>query len=371
MVTSLASSTQTISVNVGPQHPSTHGVMHLIVELSGEEVCSVRPVVGYLHRGIEKLAEGRTYAQCQVLVDRMDYVSGFCTELAYCRAVETLAGIEVPERAEYLRTLLAELQRLASHFVWFGSYGLDLGAWTPFIYCFIEREMLLDLFEELCGSRMMPNFLRFGGVREEVPGGWLERVRSFAADHMPRAIDTYEALLTRNEIFRSRTVGLSAIGQDLALSWGLTGPMLRATGCARDLRKDAPYAAYDRIEWEVHTGASGDCYDRYLVRVAEMRESCRMAVRLIDAMPEGEVRNKVPRNLKPPEGEVYVRTETPRGELGVLIVSDGTATPYRLHFRSPALVNISTLPRMAVGHKLADLIAIAGSIDLVMGEIDR
>lgn len=363
--------TETILVNFGPQHPSTHGVLHVMAEISGEQVVAVKPIVGYLHRGIEKIAENRTYPQVQVLCDRMDYISAFATEMAYCRAVEKLAGIEVPERAEYIRTLFAELVRLASHLIWFGTYANDLGAWTPLLYAMLDREYILDFFEETAGSRMMPNYFRFGGVREDLPEGLLEKVHRYIDEYFFKQLDDYEGLVTGNEIFVSRTKGINPITTEQAIEWGLTGPLLRATGAPRDLRKDDPYSIYDKLDFKVCVAEGGDCFARYRVRMDEMRESAKMILQVIDKMPEGEIRSKVPKVLKPPEGEAYVRTESPRGELGVYVVSDGTNKPYRVHFRSPAYINLSALPRLAIGWKVADMIAIIGSIDIVLGEVDR
>jgi len=364
--------TETMTLNFGPAHPSTHGVFHIRVELAGETIVSATPIIGYLHRGIEKLIESRTYSQAQVLVDRLDYVSSFSNEFAYCRAMETLGDIEVPERAQFLRTIFAEMVRITSHLVWLGSVGLDMGAWGPMLYAFVERERLVDFFEESAGARMMFNYLRPGGVREDLPDGWTDRVFHYLKDEFPTKVDEFEELLTDNEILRSRLIGISSIDTATALAWGMTGPPLRATGLARDLRKDAPYGVYDRVEFSVPTAQHGDCYDRYTVRMAEMRESASIVCQLIEQMPaEGEIRSKVPRVLRLPEGEVYLRTESPRGEQGVYLVSDGGTGPYRLHWRSPAMMNISAVQRLAPGNKIADLIVIAGSLDLVMGEVDR
>lgn len=363
--------TETMTLNFGPAHPSTHGVFHIRVELAGETIVAATPIIGYLHRGIEKLAEARTYAQAQVLVDRLDYVSAFSNELAYCRAIEALGGFEVPDRARYLRTVFAEMVRITSHLVWLASVGLDMGAWGPMLYAFVERERLLDFFEESAGARMMFNYLRPGGVREDIPDGWIERVCSYLSDEFPTKVDEFEQLLTDNEILRSRFEGLTPITPEDAIAWGMTGPPLRATGLARDLRRDAPYEAYGEIDVRVPVGEHGDVFDRYCVRIQELRESARMVCELLEKLPEGEIRSKVPRALRLPEGEVYVRTESPRGEQGVYLVSDGGLAPYRLHWRSPAMINISAVQRLAPGTKIADLIVVAGSLDLVMGEIDR
>lgn len=365
-------STETMTLNFGPQHPSTHGVFHMRVELSGETVVSVTPIIGYLHRGMEKLMESRTYAQGGVLIDRFDYVSAFSNELAYSRAIETLGGYEVPERASYLRTVMAEMVRISSHLVWLASVGLDMGSWGALLYAFVERERLLDFFEQTSGARMMFNYIRPGGLREDVPKGWEENVYRYLSEEFPKKVDDFEDLLTDNEILKARLIGLTPMTTEQALAWGITGPILRATGLARDLRKDAPYEAYDKIDFEVPTAVDGDCYDRYKVRIAEFRESAKMICKLLDKTPaEGETRSKVPRTIKLPEGEVYVRTESPRGDQGVYLVSDGGTNPYRMHWRSPAMINISAVQRLAAGTKIADLIVVAGSLDLVMGEVDR
>ncbi|MCL5292137.1 MAG: NADH-quinone oxidoreductase subunit D [Actinobacteria bacterium] len=363
--------TETIVLNMGPQHPSTHGVMHLLAEINGEQVVAVKPIIGYLHRGIEKLCEHRTYPQVQVLVDRLDYVAGFSNELAYCRAVEKLCGFEVPERAEYIRVLFTELVRITSHLIWLGAFANDLGAWTPVLYAFVDREVFNNFYEENTGSRMMPNYFRFGGVKEDLIDGSLERLHAYIAEKLFKNIDDLDTLVGGNEIFQSRTKGISPITTEQAIEWGITGPMLRATGVPRDLRKDDPYSIYSELDFKVPTATEGDVFARYVVRMEEMRESARMILRVIERMPEGEVRAKVPKAIKPPEGEVYVRTESPKGELGVYIVSDGSTKPYKIHFRSPIFQNLSALPQMACGWKIADLISISGSVDVVMGEIDR
>jgi NADH-quinone oxidoreductase subunit D len=368
---SAADGTETMIVQMGPQHPSMHGVLHTMLEISGETVLAAKPVIGYLHRGIEKLFEDRTYNQCIVLTDRLDYVSQYSNEWAFCRAVEKLAAIEVPERAEWLRTMYAELVRITSHLLWWSSVGLDMGAWTPMIYAFIQREDVLDFFEETTGSRLMPNYLRFGGVRNDVEQRPLEKLHDFFENVYFKAIDDYEGLLSGNEIFRNRQIGLAPMTSEQAVAWSVTGPMLRATGLARDLRKDAPYGVYDRLSWKTCTHTDGDAWARYDVRVQELRESGRMVVQCLERMPQGEFRSKVAKVLRPPEGEVYVRTESTRGELGFYLVSDGSTKPYRLHVRSPAFVNLSSLPRLAPGVKLSDFFALFGGIDNVMAEIDR
>jgi NADH-quinone oxidoreductase subunit D len=363
--------TESIVLNMGPQHPSMHGVMHMQLELSGETVLAARPVIGYLHRGIEKLAEHRTYAQCMVLVDRLDYISQYCNEWGYCRAVEKLAGIEVAERAEWLRTMYAELVRITSHLLWWTSVGLDMGGFTPMIYAMLPRERIFDFFEATTGSRLMPNYFRFGGVKEDVDKAEMESLHAYLGGEFMTLLDDYENLLSGNEIFISRQTGLAVMTPEQAVAWGATGPVLRATGCARDLRKDAPYGVYEQLEWETQVDTRGDALARYTVRFREMRESAHMAMQCIERMPEGEVRTKVPRMLKPPEGEVYVRHESTRGELGFYIVSDGSPKPYRFRVHSPAFMNVSTLPRILPGANINNFFAIFGGVDNVMAEIDR
>jgi len=363
--------TKSIVLNMGPQHPSMHGVLHLMVELSGETVLACRPVIGYLHRGIEKLFENRTYNQCIVLCDRLDYISQYSNEWAFCRAVEKLADIEVAKRAEWLRTMYAELVRITSHLLWWSSVGLDMGAWTPLIYAMVPREHLFDFYEATTGSRLMPNYLRFGGVKEDVDPAALEELHDWLGTEFFAHLDEFDGLLSGNEIFLSRQRGLAHMTTDQAVAWGVTGPMLRATGCDRDLRKDTPYGVYDRLEWQTMTDARGDALARYTVRMREMRESANMAMQCIERMPAGEVRTRLPKVLRPPAGEVYVRTESTRGELGIYLVSDGSVKPYRLRVHSPAFMNISSLPRLVPGAHINDFFAIFGGVDNVMAEIDR
>lgn len=360
-----------IILNMGPQHPSTHGVLHLLLALEGEVVTASEPSIGYLHRCIEKLCESHTYKQCIPMLDRADYVSGFHTELAFCLAAEELAGIEVPPKADYLRVLFGEMCRITSHLVWLGAYGADLGAITPFLYCFREREAALDLFEEATGARMMFNYFRVGGVKADLPPGLAEKMRAFLGG-MERAIDEYEALLTDNEIFRVRTCGVGPITARMIEDYCVTGPMARASGVDVDLRRDEPYAAYGDFDVAVPTATNGDCFDRYVVRVAEMRESTRLALAALDGIPEGDhIASGLPRTLKPPAGEAYRRVESPRGELGIYLVSDGSAEPWRMKLRSPALSNLHVVPATLEGRRMGDVVAVIGSVDVVMGEIDR
>jgi NADH-quinone oxidoreductase subunit C/D len=362
--------TERIILNMGPQHPSTHGVLHVLLALEGEVVTASEPSIGYLHRCIEKLCESRTYKQCISLMDRADYVSGFHTELAMVEAAEELACVHVPRKAEYLRVLMCELVRIASHLVWVGTYGLDLGALTPFLYCFKEREQLLDILEEATGGRMMFNYFRVGGVKEDLPPGLAAKMRTFLTG-FDEAVDEYESMLTSNEIFYRRTKGVSPMTVEQADAFCVTGPMRRASGVAQDLRRDAPYSAYGDFGVRVPTGREGDCYDRYLVRIAELRESARIALAALDGMPEGEHMGDVPRVFKPPAGEAYRRVESPRGELGVYLVSDGSTQPWRLKIRSPALSNLHVMPALLEGLRMGDVVATVGSIDVVLGEIDR
>jgi NADH-quinone oxidoreductase subunit D len=358
-------------LNVGPQHPSTHGVLHVWLATEGEQILAAEPTHGYLHRCIEKLAESRTYRACTALVDRSDYVSGFFTELALMEGLEELAQIEVPPKALYLRVLLSELCRITSHHTWFGACGLDLGAYTPFLFCFRDREAILDFFEEMTGGRMMFNFFRPGGVKADMPAGWADRLRAYLLT-VDASIDGYEALLTDNEIFRNRTCGIGVITPEQVLDFGLTGAMARASGVDVDLRRDEPYAAYGDFDVRVALGTTGDTYDRYLVRVAEMRESVRLALLALDGMPEGDfITPGVSRMLRPPAGAAYRRVESPRGELGVYVEANGSTQPWRLKIRPPAFSNLHVAPAVLPGCMIGDVMAILGSIDVVLGEIDR
>ncbi|MEK6978248.1 MAG: NADH-quinone oxidoreductase subunit D [Candidatus Hydrothermarchaeota archaeon] len=360
---------QRMVLNMGPQHPSTHGVLRLVVELEGERVVSATPVLGYLHRGFEKLCENRTYVQVIPLTDRLDYLSSMGNNMVYVKAVEELAGIQVPERAEYIRVIALELQRLASHLLATGTFGQDLGAISPLFYTFREREVILDLLEMLSGARLTYNYMRFGGVRGDLPNGFVERTRE-ALRYLEPKIDEYEAYLSDNEIFCMRTKGIGILTPEDGINMGATGPMLRASGVKTDLRKDDPYTIYDRFDFNVITRKDGDCFARYEVRLDEMRESIKILEQALSNIPPGEVVVK-PKNVKPPAGEVYSRIESPRGELGMYVVSDGTGNPYRLKIRSPAYSNLSCLPYIVKGIMVADLVAILGSVDIVLGEIDR
>ncbi len=370
-----------MELNMGPQHPSTHGVFRVVLWLDGETIVKAVPHPGYLHRGVEKLCEKLTYVQITPIVDKNDYVAPMLNEQAVNMAVEQLMGIEVPRRARWLRTLLAELQRVASHLLWLGTFGIDLGGalgggTSLFMYCFRERELIMDLFEGLTGSRFHYNTHTVGGNRHDVPAGWAEQVKQVLT-FIERHIDEYVAVLD-HPIFEQRTMNVGVIDAELALGLGLTGPVLRASGVDHDLRRDAPYHAYDEIDFKVPIAHGGDCYARYEVRVAEMRESIRMARDLIDGLPEGPLVGarpiKTPVQVKIKSGQAYVALETPRGELGTYVIAGGdnrNASPYRFKIRPPSLHSVSALPWVLPGHQVSDVVAILGSLDPIMGEVDR
>ena len=363
--------TEPVVVNMGPQHPSTHGVFRMRVTFDGEVIVDLEPIFGYLHRGIEKLAEHKTYLQNMPYTDRLDYLASMSNNMAYAMAVEKLAGIEVPERAEYLRVIMAELMRISSHLVGVGSLFNDMGAFmTPFLYMYREREKILDLFEMVCGQRLTYNYMRFGGVSHDVPVEFMPTLKRFI-DEMPRYIDEYDQLLAENEIVLARSKGVGILPADKAINASTSGPVLRGSGVKWDLRKDNPYSIYDRFDFDIPTGTIGDVYDRYRVRVEEMRQSVRIVKQAMEQIPEGDVRTRVPFPLRPPPGEAYVSIEAPKGELGFYLVSDGSAKPYRFKIRAPSFINLTMLRDMAVGWKLADAIIIFGSIDICMGEVDR
>jgi len=355
---------------MGPQHPSTHGVLHVLIELDGEEVICAEASLGYLHRGIEKLAESRKYHQVGTLLDRADYVSGFHSETAFALAVEKLAGIEVPRKASWLRALVMELNRYASHLVWLGTFGLDAGAMAPFLYIMRDREMILDVLEAISGSRMMFNYVRPGGVFADLPAGVDAKVRAWL-DVADKYLDENDALLGGNEIFQARMKGTGIIDRSTALAFGMTGGCLRASGVDFDLRRDMPYCVYPELDFEVPLGAVGDNWDRYVVRVGEMRQCIRLIRQLIDGVPEGDFTAPMPKVFKPPVGEAYAAVESPRGELGMHVISDGSATPYRLRLRSPAYYNLAVVDEALAGGLIADAIVTLGSLDIVLGEIDR
>ncbi len=358
-------------INMGPQHPATHGVLRVVLKLDGERVVDADVVIGYLHRGIEKLSENREWPQIVLLTDRLDYCASAAANLVYCETVEKLLSLEVPRRARYLRTVLAELQRIASHLVWVGSHAMDIGAITVFLFALRERELVLDLFEEYCGARMTYNTMRIGGLPHDIPPGWDRRALAFC-DIVDEKIAEYETLLTHNRIWLDRTRGVGVISGSDAVALGLSGPPLRASGVRRDVRKDEPYAAYDEFEFDIPLGLNGDTYDRYLVRLEEFRQSTRIIRQAIQGLPEGPVLGKVPRLIKPPAGETYHANESPKGEIGFFIVSDGKSTsPYRLRVRPPSFCNLQALPTLVRGHLVADVVAIIGTIDIVLGEVDR
>jgi NADH-quinone oxidoreductase subunit D len=384
-----------MTINMGPQHPSTHGVLRLVLDLEGETVTRCEPVIGYLHTGFEKTFETKTYLQGVVLTDRMDYLAPLSNNLVFALATEKLLGIDVPERAKVIRVLLAELTRINNHLVWLGTQALDLGAMSAFLYCFREREVLLDLFEMMSGARLMTSYIRPGGLMADLPDGWTTIADNFIRA-FPARVDEYESLLTKNDIFRERTIGVGVITRERAFELDLTGPSLRACGVDWDLRKLAPYSGYETYDFNVPTLTGGDVYDRYLVRIAEMRESNKIARQALDRLPDGPVITDnrkiaippraelatsmealihhfklVSEGFKPPVGEVYQCIESPKGEIGIYLVSDGTGKPYRCHVRAPSFVNLQALGPMSVGGLVADLVAIIGSIDPVLGEVDR
>ena len=362
-----------MELNFGPQHPSTHGVLRLVLRVDGERIVSARPDIGYLHRGTEKLFETETFPMVVPHTDRLDYVASATNNHAYVLAVEKLLGVEVPKRAQYIRVLLDEMQRLSSHVLWLATAALDLGAITPFFYTFREREVILDLFEEYCGARLTLNCMRIGGLPVDLTPGWLEKVRAFT-EAFEANVDEYEELLTENRIWKQRTVGIGVLDEKRCIEWGVTGPVLRAAGKAWDVRRALPYEVYPELEFDIPVGKNADTYDRYLVRVAELRQSRRIVLQCLDWLeknPGTEIRGKVPRVIKPPAGEAYASIEAPKGELGFHLVSNGGNKPYRLHVRPPSFINLQALPEMAQGHLVGDLVAVIGTIDIVLGEVDR
>ncbi len=363
--------TDELVLNMGPQHPSTHGVLRVVLRLDGERVVDSEIVVGYLHRGIEKLCENRDWTQIVLITDRMDYVAAATSNLGYCETVEKLMSVEVPRRARYIRTILAELQRIASHCLWLGTHAMDIGAMTVFLYAFRERELILDIFEEYCGARLTYNAMRIGGLPLDLPPGWDKKVSEFC-NVMETKLGEYEELLTHNRIWIERTRDIGVISGADAIALGLCGPALRGSGVMRDVRKDEPNAAYDEFEFDVPLGDRGDTYDRYLVRMEEFRQSLRIIRQAIDGLPEGPIVGKVPRLIKPPAGETYHAVESPKGELGYFIAADGKSTnPYRFRVRPPSFCNLQALPTLIKGHLVADVVALIGSLDIVLGEVDR
>jgi len=356
-------------VNMGPQHPSTHGVLRLMLTVDGERVLSLKPDVGYLHRCFEKIAERRSVPMVVPYCDRTDYLAAITSEWAYVMAAEKLMGVEVPERAEYIRVIVGEMQRIASHLLWFGTFALDLGATTAFLYSFRERETLFDIFQKLTGARMLYNYLRVGGVRNDLYDGFVEDMQRYLKLLEEKLIE-YNNLLTGNRIFETRTKGVGVISKEDALAYGASGPVLRGSGVPHDLRKADPYSVYDRFEFGIPVGEHGDVYSRFVVRVQEFYESIKIIRQALKDLPGGPWQGDVPRRMKL-VGDVYTRVESPRGEVGVYLVGDGSDQPYRCHYRSPCFVHLQLLEPMGVGHLIADMVAIIGSIDIVMGEVDR
>jgi NADH-quinone oxidoreductase subunit D len=383
-------------LNMGPQHPSTHGVLRVILELDGEIVLKADPVIGYLHTGIEKTCEAKTYSQCITLTDRIDYLAPLSNNLGFCLAAEKLIGIEVPKRAQYIRVLLTELTRITSHLVWLGTHAIDLGAMTVFLYSFREREEIMKIYEYVSGQRMMTSYFRIGGLALEPPPDWLDRVRR-VIDALPGHVDQYEDLLTQNRIWLARTKGVGVLDATDAIAMGVSGPLLRGSGVPYDIRKVFPYSSYDEFDFEVQTQTAGDCFARYQVRVAEIRESIKIVRQAMEKItPTGpfraEAQGIIPpsreemktsiegliyhfkiftEGFAPPAGEVYQAIESPRGEMGVFMASDGSAKPYRVHFRTPSFVNLQSLPKLCEGRLIADVVTCIGTTDIVLGEVDR
>ncbi len=365
-----ASTSSDMTINLGPQHPSTHGVLRLMVALDGEYVKSCRPVIGYLHRGLERMMASRPYRQSVPFTDRLDYCASLNSNLAISQAIERIGGMAVPERAQCLRVMLCEMNRIASHLIFFGTYAADIGATTAFLYAFRERERLLDLLEAYTGARLTYNWIRPGGVASDMPEGYAAAVCTFL-DGFLKELDAYDTLLTGNPIFRVRTEGVGIISPEKAIAYGASGPVLRGSGVNIDLRRTEPYDAYPQMQFDVPVRTEGDCLARYLVRVEEMRQSARIIRQCLREMPEGEHWGKQPKVFRPAAGEAYSRTESPRGELSIYLVSDGTANPVRVRVRGPSFVHLSMLPELVRGVKVADMIAILGSLDTVLGEVDR
>jgi NADH-quinone oxidoreductase subunit D len=357
-------------LNMGPQHPSTHGVLRVIVKLDGEKILGTECVVGYLHRGVEKIAENRTYQQFAPYVDRMDYVASVSNGLGYCLAVEKLLGVEAPPRAQVVRVILTELNRIASHLIWLGTHALDIGAITPLFYVMREREDILNIYEKYCGARLTTHAFRIGGLQYETYDGFEEEVKRFCDLFLPR-VDEYEELLTGNRIWVERLTNVGILNGEDCKAYGVTGPLLRAAGVKWDIRKAVPYSGYENYDFEIPTRENGDTFDRYIVRMQEMRQSVRIIRQAVERLEPGPIMAKVPKVIKPPVGEVYVSIEAPKGELGFFVVSDGSTQPYRVRVRPPSFINLQAVDKMARGALIADLVAIIGTIDIVLGEVDR
>jgi NADH-quinone oxidoreductase subunit D len=386
----------TMVLNMGPQHPSTHGVLRVVLELDGEIVVKARPVIGYLHTGIEKNMEAKTYSQAITMTDRIDYLAPLSNNLCYCLAVEKILGIEIPKRAQYIRVLLTEMTRIASHLVWLGTHAIDLGAMSVFLYTFREREEIMKIFEYVSGQRMMTSYFRIGGIALEPPPNWLDHVRR-EIDSLPAHIDEYEGLLTNNRIWLGRTKGVGIISAEDAIAMGASGPMLRGSGVPYDVRRAFPYSSYEEFDFDIQTQTAGDCFARYQVRVAEIRESIKIVRQAMEKVPaEGPIRATAPgiippsreemkasiegliyhfkiytEGFAPPPGEVYQAIESPRGELGFFVASDGSSHPYRVKVRAPSFINLQTLPKLCEGRLIADVVACIGTTDIVLGEVDR
>ncbi len=364
-----------MQVNMGPQHPSTHGVLRLLVTTDGEVLSGVKPYIGYLHRALEKIAERVTYPQFTPFTDRLDYLASMNCNLAYAMTVEKLLNIEVPRRAQILRVIMAELNRISSHLIAFGSFSSDMGAFTPFLFGIREREFINDLFEIACGARLTYNYIRIGGVSKDIPGGFIEKTREFL-DYFPAKIKEYNELLSYNAIFIKRLANIAVISSHDAFDYGITGPNLRASGIKWDLRREEPYLIYNELDFDIpvgkgEMGKTGDAWDRYMMRIYEMEQSAKIVRQCLDLLAPGDYTAKVSKVLKPPAGEVYVRAENPRGELGFYLISDGSTKPYRLKIRAPSFANLSIIPKLARGVMIADLVAIIGSLDIILPEIDR
>jgi NADH-quinone oxidoreductase subunit D len=357
-------------LNMGPQHPSTHGVLRVILKLDGEKVLGTECVIGYLHRGVEKIAENRTYTMFNPYVDRMDYVAAVSNGLGYCLAVEKLLNVEAPPRAAYIRVILTELNRMASHQLWLGTHALDIGAMTPLFYTFRDREEILKIFEKYCGARLTTHAFRIGGTSYETYEGFEQDVNNFVKFVTPK-IGEYEELLTTNRIWVERTKNVGLLSGKDCIDLGVTGPVLRASGVKWDLRKAQPYSMYEKFDFDIPVGENGDTFDRYIVRIAEMRQSLRIIDQAVNSIPEGPIMAKVPKVMKPPVGEAYVSIEAPKGELGYFIVSDGSTQPYRVRVRPPSFVNLQALDKMVRGALVADVVAVIGTLDIVLGEVDR
>jgi NADH-quinone oxidoreductase subunit D len=386
---------ETMTLNMGPQHPSTHGVLRVVLELDGERVTRCTPHVGYVHTGIEKELEYKTFQQGMVLTDRMDYTAANANNLAFALAIEKLIGLEIPPRGQMIRVMMAEISRLTGHMIWIGTHAMDIGAMTVFLYAMQDREHLLDLIEMASGQRLTPSYIRVGGLSDDLPDGWIEKARDFVS-RLPAMVDTYEALLTDNPIWMSRTQGIGILTAQEAVDYSFTGPCLRASGVAYDVRKAIPYCGYENFDFKIPVGEMGDVYDRYLVRIEEMRQSGAILKQALDNLPDGPYNCQDPKYVRPPKietmlkmeqlihhfllvtegfkapkGEAYVATEGAKGELGFYIVGDGSNKPYRAHMRAPSFINLQSLEKMCIGRLVADVVACIGSLDIVLGEVDR